>query len=251
MAERGFSALALTDHDSVDGVPEAMTAGRSLGVEVISGVELSVEFRHYRDVHLLGYLIDHKGEELARILEQFRKEREDRGVRIVERINARLRRGKLPPISYEEVRGQGKGSLGRPHIARILIARGYTETMEDAFQEYLIPCNVPKKYIGIVEAIGAIVRAGGVAVLAHPLTVTQDQGELRRIAAELKRAGLEGLEAYTAVTMGTGACTVARIAEELDLVATGGSDFHSAETLPFPGIDAAVVDRLRERTPTR
>jgi 3',5'-nucleoside bisphosphate phosphatase len=251
MAGRGVSAVALTDHDTVAGVDEALEAGRVLGTEVVAGVELSVSFRHYRDVHVLGYFVDHRNPGLLALLESFRSARMERGRCIVERINEKLGSEKRLPIRYEEVLATAAGAVGRPHIARVLLKHRYVRTMEDAFRKYLEPCNVPKLYIPIEEGMIEIRRSGGVPVLAHPSSMTKDRRELRLLAEELRSMGLEGMEAFCPTAAGTEGYAIERIAEENGLVATGGSDFHSDEAGIFGGVDAEVIERLAERRPFR
>lgn len=225
-AAEGVSLLALADHDSITGVPAAIAAGTATGVTVIAAVELSVEYHTYHDVHLLGYGIDATDARLAELLASFQKRRDTRGERIVERINAKLKEEGRNEISVEAVRALAEGALGRPHIARVLMEAGYVREMEEAFNRYLEPCNVPKEYFPVADAIAEIHRLGGVAVLAHPQSVSDDRSVIRRVVGELKLMGLDGIEAHN--TMGTvnDAMILERLAMDLGLLATGGSDFH-------------------------
>jgi predicted metal-dependent phosphoesterase TrpH len=158
---KGLRAIALADHDSVDGIDEALAAGAEHGVEVIPALELSVAFRKQSDIHLLGYYIDHHDATLLDKLEKFRRRRDERGKTIVDRINTRLQSQGRSEVSYEEVLASAKGAVGRPHIGRVLIAKGVASTMEDAFARFLGPCNEPKRYFPMNEALAEIKRAGG------------------------------------------------------------------------------------------
>ncbi|HEX9023009.1 MAG TPA: PHP domain-containing protein [Geobacteraceae bacterium] len=228
-ADRGLRAIALTDHDSVDGVDEALTAGERLGVEVIPGIELSVSFRGYRDVHLLGYLIDHRDPAFAARLREFRKTRAERGRAIIDRINARLTREKRKNIEYDEVLAVAGGTIGRPHIARVLMAKGYVHGIQDAFDRYLEPCYVPKYQIPMAEALSLVRRIGGVAVLAHPPSITADRATLGGMIGELAGMGLDGVEVFANMCYKVEINFFNDLAERLGLVATGGSDYHGLE----------------------
>jgi predicted metal-dependent phosphoesterase TrpH len=225
-AEKGLRAIALTDHDSVDGIDEALSAGERLGVEVIPAVELSVAFRGYRDVHLLGYLIDHRDQAFAAKLEAFRKNRDERGRTIVDRINDRLSRDNRGCITYEEVLAVAGGAVGRPHIARVLIGKGLARDIEDAFDKFLMPCNVPKFQILMAEAITEIKRIGGVAVLAHPSSISAERTILKTMIGEMVTMGLDGLEVFANMCYKDDINYFNDFATRLGLAVTGGSDYH-------------------------
>jgi 3',5'-nucleoside bisphosphate phosphatase len=234
-ARNGLQAIALADHDSLDGIEEALEAGERFGVEVIPAVELSVEFKGHRDIHLLGYYIDFRDDQFRENLARFRSRRDERGRAIVNRINARLSGQGKGTISYDEVAALAAGALGRPHIARVLVSRELARDVQDAFDRYVVPCNVPKAYFPMDEALAEIRRTRGVAVLAHPATITDDRALLRRLLGELAAAGLEGVEICN------GNCSVDdmnfldRLSGSLGLLRTGGSDYHGFEEEPEPG----------------
>jgi hypothetical protein len=228
-AEAGLAAAALADHDNVDGVDEAMQAGKVHGIEVLSAVELSVIWESFRDIHLLGYDIDHHHPVLKSSLQEFRDFRAGRNEQIVERINEKLVTEARAPITFAEVQAHAEGSLGRPHIAMVLIERGYVRNHDEAFVRYLVPCDVPKRYFPIDEAIDLIHLAGGVTSLAHPPYITDDRRQLRQMFDTFSEMGLDGIEAYN------NRCTNADIdwyiseARRRDLIVTGGSDYHGVE----------------------
>jgi predicted metal-dependent phosphoesterase TrpH len=228
-ADRGLKAIALADHDSVDGIDEALAAGARYGVEVIPAVELSVAFRGHRDVHLLGYLIEHRDPAFAAMLEQFRKRREERGRAITERVNARLSHEHKGSIDHEEVLAMAGGAVGRPHIARVLISKGFARDMQDAFTRYLGPCNVPKLYMPITDALAEVKRIKGVAVLAHPSSISPDRPTLRGVIEELASLGLDGIEVYNNMCYDDDMIFFEKMATRLGLAMTGGSDFHGFE----------------------
>ncbi|AJE03453.1 PHP domain-containing protein [Geobacter pickeringii] len=228
-AERGLATIAVADHDAVEGIDEAVAAGEQWGVEVVPALELSVEHGRYRDVHILGYWIDHRDEALRERLAEFRRIRDDRGRAIVDRINRKLVASRKHPLSYEQVRSLADGAVGRPHIARVLMNAGYARDMGDAFKRYLIPFNVPKNYIPAAVAIAEIRRIGGVAVLAHPTTVSDNRRELRRIIEELVQLGLDGIEVFNNMCFKDDMIFLEGLADEFDLIITGGSDYHGIE----------------------
>ncbi|GLI39204.1 PHP domain-containing protein [Geobacter hydrogenophilus] len=228
-AERGLVAIAIADHDTVDGIDEALVAGARMGVEVVPAVELSVEHGRYRDMHILGYHLDHRDPRLVHMLAEFRTNREIRGRAIVDKINKRLTDGRKSPLSYDDVLNLAEGAVGRPHIGRMLIERGYARDMDDAFRRYLIPCNVPKHYIPAGDAITEIRRTGGVAVLAHPLTVSDDRQVLRGIVSDLVALGLDGIEVFNNMCYKDDMLFLEFLCREFGLLMTGGSDFHGFE----------------------
>ncbi|WP_298273297.1 PHP domain-containing protein [Geobacter sp.] len=228
-AERGLAAIAVADHDAVEGIDEAVSAGAQWGVEVIPALELSVEHGRYRDMHILGYWINHRDDALRERLAEFRRIRDDRGRAIVERINRKLVAARKAPLSYEQVRSLADGAVGRPHIARVLMDAGYARDMGDAFKRYLIPFNVPKRYIPAADAIAEIRRIGGVAVLAHPTTVSDNRRELRRIIEELMQLGLDGIEVFNNMCQKDEMIFLQSLADEFGLIVTGGSDYHGIE----------------------
>lgn len=228
-SQLGLQAIALADHDTVDGVDEALAAGAACGLEVLPALEFSVSFGSYRDVHLLGYLLDHRDPGLLETLKDFRDKRETRGEAIVDRINEKLSIEGKGPISKAEVAALAGGALGRPHIAQVLMAKGYARGMQDAFTRYLIPCDVPKRYFPADEALDTVRRLGGVAVLAHPTTITTERDTLTGVIDALCAMGLDGLEAYNNICSEQESAFLLGHAEKLGLVWTGGSDYHGIE----------------------
>jgi len=225
----GLRAIAIADHDSVDGIDEALEAGLRCGIEVIPAVELSVEFKRFRDIHLLGYFIDHRDAGLRSLLAGFRSRREERGHAIIDRINRRLARQGKGRISHHDMPDIGEGAFGRPHIARLLVTKGVARDMQDAFDSYLIPCNVPKRYLPMAEALAEIHRLGGIAVLAHPQSISRDRGVIRETVRELATMGLDGLEVFNNMCFDDDMIFLEDLAAAHTLVMTGGSDFHGFE----------------------
>ncbi|ORJ57582.1 PHP domain-containing protein [Geothermobacter hydrogeniphilus] len=225
-AERGVAAIALADHDNVDGIDAALAAGERLGVEVISGVELSVIWEDLQDVHLLGYGFDHHHPRLTASLAEFRDFRAGRNERIVERVNDRLVEQGRTPISFERVWQLAGGTFGRPHIARALLEAGHVKTMEEAFKNYLVSCNIQKRFFPVVEAIDLIHDAGGVAVLAHPPYIPGGRETFRRILDDLQPKGLDGVEVYNGGAGVEETFWYLTETRRRGLLVTGGSDDH-------------------------
>src|ERR1039457_581156 len=163
----GLQTIAIADHDSVAGVVAGVASAAQMGIELLPAVELSVQFETWSDVHLLGYGIDFSDAEFGDKLSCFRERRETRNAEILARINEALSLEGRCRIEPEEVLCYARDVMGRPHIARALLERGYVKSVEDAFRRYLVPCNVHKFYWPIDEAISEIRRLGGVSVLAH------------------------------------------------------------------------------------
>lgn len=217
-AERiSLCAIAITDHDTVDGVQEAVQAAEA--IEVIPGVELSTS-EGPTDIHILGYYIDPMHEGLLRKLREFRDGRYLRAQCIVEKLNQLG-----VPITLEQVLTKADaGCIGRPHIADVLVEDGVVSSLEKAFRHYLghhAPAYVPKVKISAKDAIHLIRSAGGVAVLAHPGTVRRDE-----LIPSLVAVGLDGIEA---IHPNHGEAVVRyymKLAQKHDLIVTGGTDYH-------------------------
>lgn len=220
--------IAVTDHDTVDGVEAAQRSGDQHGVRVVAGIEISA--RHAtRNVHMLGYFLDPHLQELLDALEAVRKDRVDRAEKIVERL---CELGF--PLSMDDVRAQAAGDVvARPHIARALVARGHVASVRDAFTPDLLSdggrADVPKRAMSARDAIRVVREAGGAAVIAHPC-VGHHEGEAQRVPLalleDLAGAGLAGVEVEHPDHPPLLRDELHRVANDLGLIATGGSDFH-------------------------
>jgi 3',5'-nucleoside bisphosphate phosphatase len=228
-ADKGLKALAIADHDSVSGVGEALAAGHRLGVEVVPAVELSIGYKNFHDVHLLGYFIEYRDKEFAARLQEFRKARDMRGKAIVEKINSKLAMERKIRISLDEVTDTVQGSLSRLHIARLLVDKGVARHVQDAFTRYLQPCDVPKRYFAISDALDEIRRLKGVSVLAHPPSISDDRRIMASLIRELAGMGLDGLEVFNNLCYKDDMIFYGGLCRELGLAMTGGSDFHGFE----------------------
>lgn len=221
----GLSAFALTDHDTTEGVDQAVDAAAGTGLEVIPGIEFSTRFLH-RDIHILGYWIDHHSASFQRRLNEFLDARTVRNRQMCERI----RQYTGAPISLAKLeRCFPDAVITRAHMAAWLVDNGVVETRTIAFDKYLgehAPCFVPKSDVTPQDAIRLILESGGVPVLAHPLLYALSKKQLRALLGALKKCGLVGIEAVYVQNRGSDEAFVRSLAEEYGLLITGGSDFH-------------------------
>lgn len=222
--QAGVTALAITDHDIVEGIPEATAIGGELGIEVIPGVEISSRLGE-SELHILGYFLNWTDTLLAQRLSSLRASRHQRNPQIIQRLN------ELGiPITYEEVRAlAGTESVGRPHIARLLMEKKVVTSAKEAFDRYLAngrPAFVDRELPEPAEAVRWIRDAGGVAVLAHPTWVRTSADGLGTLLRELKAVGLGGIEVHYSTHTPSQTTEYLDLAKQCDLLVTGGSDFH-------------------------
>ncbi len=252
--EKGLLAIAITDHDTIEGLKDALDEGSKLALEVIPGVELSVECPH-GSMHLLGYYIESESKELAKslhILQQARKERNEKMV-------AKLRDLGIMIDLKEMKRGTEDGQIGRLHFAYTLVKKGYAQNIQDAFDKYLYkggPAYVEKYKYSAQDAIKLIHQAKGIAVLAHPFTLNKlARDKLTCYIGSLSELGLDGIEVYYPEHSKEQMELYLDIAEKYKLVVTGGSDFHG---LTKEGVDIgkgygcnvityAMVEKIKAR----
>ncbi len=242
--ERGLSTIALTDHDTVAGLAEALEAARGTSLEVIPGVELSVDVPG-AEVHVLGYWIDWRAPDFLAMIKKFRDGRVGRAEQMVQKLTALG-----APISFERVRElAGDAAIGRPHVAQALVEAGHVATVTEAFDRYIDrngPAYVEHFRLSPEDAVRLILSAGGVPVLAHPAEVTD-------WVEPLVRAGLLGLEVHYGLYDDAMIQSLAKLARQYDLIATGGSDFHGLNKMAHMSgmgdvhVPPAVVDKLRRK----
>lgn len=240
----GLSAIALTDHDTVEGCGRMSAACSRNEIEFIPGAELTADHSG-TELHILGYFLDTESPGLLSELSKFQAVRRTRIEEMVQRLN-----GRGIPIRLEAVFQLANcQSPGRPHVARALVQEGYCSGYDEAFDRFLKkgrPAWVPKAKMASQAAINLIHAAGGVAVLAHPGLYRADS-----VIPELADEGIDGLECWHTKHSGAAAEAYARTAEEFGLVATGGSDCHGdAKGHPLIGtlrIPYEQVDQLKER----
>ncbi|MDW7771718.1 MAG: PHP domain-containing protein [Desulfobulbaceae bacterium] len=222
--EADICGIALTDHDTVEGIEEFLQAAAETGITAIPGIEISSSFRGY-SLHMLGYGIDHRDSELQVSLERLQHGREKRNREIIARLQ-----GIGLDIQIEELDVlSGFGQTGRPHIARLLTLKGIVTSMDDAFRLYLrkeAPAWAGRFIYTAEESIAMIHRAGGLAVLAHPGQITPRPYSMSLFIRELVRLGLDGVEVFYPGYSPKVRKGLKDIAARHKLVITGGSDYH-------------------------
>ncbi len=228
----GLKAVAITDHDTVDGVGEALAEGEELNFEVVPGVEISGEITS-GSMHILGYFIDHTSPGLVAALQKLQDARERRNHEIIKRLHSMRME-----IGYDEILNVSEdGQIGRPHIARLMVQKGYVPSLQAAFDNYLKkgrPAYVDKFRFTPSEAIRLIIEAGGMAVLAHPGSLNKSFGQLDTMVRELKSWGLRGLEVFYSEHTLEQTRYYQGLCNKYRLMATGGTDYHGTYK---PGIE--------------
>lgn len=251
---QGLSCIALTDHDTLSGVEEAQAAGSRLGIEVISGIEISA-ICEQGTMHILGYFVDFKSEELKSKLEDIQEARRQRNPQIIEKL-----RSLGINITFKEVEQvSGGDQVGRPHFAKVLVQKGVVKNFEEAFTKYLAkgcPAYVDKRKFSSRDSIQMIESAGGIASLAHPTTLGLDAKpkEFEQTLDQLKAEGLKGLEVYSSCQSKEDAARYKKTADRLGLFVTGGSDFHGSNRPDVPlgwmgngtSVSYETIDRMKE-----
>ncbi len=244
-AKKGLSAVAICDHDSVDGIEPCRAFGEAAGVEVIPGIELTVE-KSDVEIHILGYFFDHKAAWLKSKLKEMQGGRIDRIYKMVEKLNA-----EGIDVKAEDVfRLSGEGSVGRLHLAQAMLATGKVKTFKEVFNKYIgfqKSCYVSNVRFTPKEALDVLLRAGGVPVLAHPGIMDRDE-----YIPELIEYGLRGIEVYHTDHKPGVVKHYEEIAARYGLLMTGGSDCHGLGKgrvlLGGVRVPYGLVEKLREES---
>lgn len=222
----GLSAWALTDHDTIAGVLEAADASRELGLDFLPGIEISAEFPHPGTLHILGYGVDPHSPTLTHLTETLIAARDNRNPRIINKLN---QLGVSVTMSEWE-QASGGTVVGRPHLAAILVRKGYVSSIKQAFEKYLgqgAPAYFDKERLAPAQALELIRQSGGLAVLAHPVQLRlPDDSQLQQILRQLIDLGLQGMEVIHSDHTSELIERYTALADRFQLVKTGGSDFH-------------------------
>ena len=219
----GLSYIALTDHDTTEGLWQAMQTGDEVGIHVISGLEISTEAES--QVHILGYCIDPDSAVLQAAFEKHQLERKEN----FEKYLIRLAQYGFPMTREEVLAHAPSGHVGRAHYARVMMDKGYVSSVKEAFDLYLgigMPCYIKREVMDPVQAIECVHAAGGVAFFAHPHQTKLPDDQLFALMKRLKDAGLDGIEGYYPEYTPEMGEKFRSWAKELDLMLSGGSDFH-------------------------
>lgn len=230
--EKNLSAFALTDHDTVDGIDEAIEAAHGKDIRVIPGIEYSTEYRN-RDVHIVGLFIDHKSPVFIDYLNRFKQSRLDRNYKLCANLQ-----GIGFDITYEALVDMFPDAvITRAHYARFLIDKGYVKSFNEAFERYLgdhTPYFVHREKITPKEVIEVTQKAGGVPILAHPTLYKLGKEQLDLLVSTLKEQGIMGIECIYSTYTNAEEREIKALAKKYDLLPSGGSDFHGGTK---PGLD--------------
>lgn len=245
-----LAALAITDHDTFSGYEKAVAEAASAGLDLVRGIELNTRLPlsgggDHRSVHLLAYFLD--GPPARQFTDWLEEERSHRRLR--NQLLAEVLQARGMNITLEEVEARGRTLTGRPHFARVLIEKGYAANLEDAFRRFLgedAPTYVPRESKTTDEVIEIVRRANGVPVIAHPIRLGLDRGRERELLERFKRAGLVGLEIYHSEHTPELQAHYRQLAAELELLPTGGSDFHGTVK---PGVQLGTGTNGNVRVP--
>lgn len=253
-ARRGVRIIAVTDHDSTEGLPEAEeAAARHEGLVLVPGIEMSADIPG-DEVHILGYFLDYADEGFQETLTRLRNARRDRGRLMVEKLHEMG-----IDVPWERVEAfAGEGAVGRPHVAQALLEKGHVSSFQEAFEKYIGrngPAYVERLKLTPVEAVRMLVKVGGLPVLAHPSSLA----DLDNLLEELKGAGLVGMEVHYQDYDDATRARLARTAEKHRLLKLGGSDYHGLDTprerlpgdIPLPEEDIEAFMQAARRQAAR
>jgi len=244
--KRSISLMSITDHDSIDAQHKAVTLAKEYGIAYITGVELNVTFQYPGSkpisLDFLGYRYDINDEALKSKLQLIREHRERRARQILEKLNAEFDKENIKRFTEEDMRhiqGSVDGAFGRPHIANYLIEKGIVGDKQEAFDKYLVKCDVPKYPLSLAEASELVRNAGGILVLAHPndrngtslISITPDLDKQAEIIAEYMLEYINGVECWHSRNDAKTTIHYIKFAKKHSLLMTGGSDCHQKPIL--------------------
>ena len=232
---KGLTAFALTDHDTTEGIDEAISAATDKNIEVIPGIEFSTEYEG-KDIHIIGLYIDYKGDSFQHYLKQFQASRTLRNKKMCQKLTEHG-----IPLTYENLIEYFPGAvITRAHYAKYLWEQGYVSTMKQAFERYIgdhAPCFLPREKVTPTQAIELILSSGGIPVLAHPTLYHLSNRRLEQLIKTLKEAGLIAIECIYSTYSPAEERHMKALALKYDLLPSGGSDFHGTTK---PGLDLAI-----------
>jgi len=222
--KQGVSAFALTDHDTVDGIDEAIAASKGTSVTVIPGIELSTAYEG-KDIHIVGLFIDKEQPAFRERIGRFANARINRNLEMCEKLTEYGM-----PITYDELTAAFPDAvITRAHYARLMMQKGYVKSLKEAFERYIGdygPCFIPRKKITPDEGVRFILSANGLPVLAHPMQYGMGDARLQQLIDSLKEAGLVAMEAIYCTHTPSEEAKLCKLAKENGLLISGGSDFH-------------------------
>ncbi|HOP29374.1 MAG TPA: PHP domain-containing protein [Spirochaetota bacterium] len=223
--ENGVTVLAITDHDTINGLEEAINYTRGMDFHFIPGIEFSIAYKG-GSFHLVGLYVDHTYTPIITKTRHLQEVRDNRIYRIIDDLESH---GVFIPV--EEVQNESNGgAMGRPHVARVMVKHGYANTINEVFRNYLVkgkPGYVPKERIDLDEAVSLIKGAGGIPVIAHPVSLNyKNLEEFEILLKGFIDAGVEGLEVYSSMHRPVEVEEFLRLVKKYNLIASGGSDYH-------------------------
>ncbi len=251
----GLRVLALTDHDNTGGLDEAAKIAAQLDIDFIPGIEINTDVNG-GEVHVLGYFVEYQRPAFQAILTVLRDARERRGQRMVELLNE-----EGVHVAWERVREIAEGSVGRPHVAKALLEAGYVKIIGEAFDKYIgtgKPAYVPRYKLTPEDAVRLIVSVNGLPVIAHPIELP-GLTELHNWLPNLCKAGMVGLETYYGPYTTENEQALQSLAQQYQLVATGGTDFHGpgihptplgGRYVPYTAVEGLKAEALKRRGKT-
>ncbi len=222
--KQGVSAFALTDHDTVDGIDDAIAASKGTSVTVIPGIELSTAYEG-KDIHIVGLFIDKEQPAFRERIGRFANARINRNLEMCDKLTEYGM-----PITYDELTAAFPNAvITRAHYARLMMQKGYVKSLKEAFERYIGdygPCFIPRKKITPEEGVRFILSANGLPVLAHPMQYGMGDARLQQLIDSLKEAGLVAMEAIYCTHTPSEEAKLCKLAKENGLLISGGSDFH-------------------------
>jgi predicted metal-dependent phosphoesterase TrpH len=263
---RNIGFMSITDHDSIGCQEIAIELAKKTGIRYVSGVELNVTFSHpsYRDgksvsLDFLGYQFDAKNKALRNKLRQMAEYREERAAKILRNLNAEFEKERIEKLTkrdFEEIEASVDGVLGRPHIADYLVKKGIVRNRQEAFDKYLVRCNVPKYPLYLEDAAKLVHNAGGKIVIAHPndphgtslVALTKSLPEQTAIIEESMLDFIDGVECWHSRNTAQTTAHYVKFAKERGLLMTGGSDCHQKPiVMGTVAVPAYVADQFRSK----
>ncbi|MBQ7707981.1 MAG: PHP domain-containing protein [Lachnospiraceae bacterium] len=220
----GLKAIALTDHDTVDGIPEILEYTKDKDIEVIPGIELSCYYQK-REIHILGFFVDYQNEKLKNELDYFKKQREDRNIKMVEL----MQKDGLDITMEKLLHGNPDSVITRAHFARVMVEEGICKDKDTAFRKYIgVGCKyyLPKPQVTCEHAMDILSRYSKCSFLAHPLLYHFGYKQIDELLDYLKPLGLKGIEAYHSSNNAYESDKLRSMALHHDLLISGGTDFH-------------------------
>lgn len=222
--KKGLTAFALTDHDTVDGIEEALNAAKGTDITVIPGIELSTEYEG-KDIHIVGLMIEKEEPAFRNKIQEFVHSRELRNQKMCQKLTEAGM-----PLAYEELLKEFPNAvITRAHYAQILLKKGYTKSLKEAFERYIgdhSPCFIPREKVTPEDGVKLILSAKGIPVLAHPIQYGMGDMRLQLLIDRMKEAGLQALEAIYCTHSPSEEAQMKALAKKNGLLISGGSDFH-------------------------